>query len=100
MFLKQVKTTQEEPHQSNLRLSRLHWLKLSRRSFISQGYVSNLRVGVQAMIKQKRKPACKPITRGAWPPTSRSYFLFFFLLLNKPKILLIVAFWYSKISHV
>lgn len=97
MFLKQMKTTHGEPHQTNLRLSRLHWLKLSGGPFISRGHAINLRVGVQAMTKQKGKPECEPVTRGAglqYQGASSFYFL------NKPKILLIIGFGDLNIPHV
>lgn len=55
MFLKHMKTTHGEPHQTNLRMSILRWLKLSGGPFISRGHSINLRVGVQAMTKQKGK---------------------------------------------
>lgn len=60
-----------------LRLSRLHWLRASGRSLISKGHAINLRVGVKAMTKQKRKLKYKPVTKEVGAPMSRNLISFF-----------------------
>lgn len=81
-----LKTNENHPRGAlpTLRLSRLHWLGLTRRSFISKDHAINLRVGVKAMTKQKRKLKYKPVTKRVRAPASRNLFPFF---VNRPKIL-------------
>ena len=66
------KTNENHPRGAspNLRLSRLHWLRLSGRSLISKGHAINLGVGVRAMTKQKRKLKYKPVTKAFGAPMS------------------------------
>lgn len=73
-----LKTNENHPRGAlpTLRLSRLHWLRLSERSFISRSHAINLRVGVKAMTKQKRKLRYKPVTKGVGAPVSRNLFPF------------------------
>lgn len=73
-----LKTNENHPRGAlpTLRLSRLHGLRLSRRSFISKGHAINLRVGVKAMTKQKRKLRYKPVTKGVGAQYQETYFLF------------------------
>lgn len=73
-----LKTNENHPKGAlpTLRLSRLHWLRLSGSSFISKGHAINLGVGVKAMTKQKRKLKQVPVTKRLGAPASRSYFLF------------------------
>lgn len=77
-FFNVPKTNENHPRGAlpTLRLSRLHWLRLSGRSFISKGHAINLRVGVKAMTKQKRKLKYKPVTKRAGAPALRSLFPF------------------------
>lgn len=67
-----------------LRLSRLHWLRLSGRSFISKGHAINLRVGVKAMTKQKRKLRYKPVNKRGRNASIKKLISFF---VTRPKIL-------------
>lgn len=74
-----LKTNENHPRGASptLRLSRLHWLRVSGRSLISKGHAINLRVGVKAMTKQKRKLKHKPVTKGVGAPISRNLISFF-----------------------
>lgn len=65
-----------------LRLSRLHWLRLSGRSFISKSHAINLRVGVKAMTKQKRKLRYKPVNKRGGSSSMKKLISFF---VNRPK---------------
>ena len=95
MFLKQMKN-HPRGASPTLRLSRLHWLRLSRRSFISKGHAINLRVGVKAMTKQKKKLKCKPVTEGIDAPISGNLLFPFCVCVNRPKCsLLTISFFGS-----
>lgn len=59
-----------QPEFVQIALAKIKWRLIHHR-----GHAINLRVGVQAMTKQKRKPECN---KRDGPPVSRSYFLFFF----------------------
>lgn len=72
-----LKTNENHPRGASptLRLSRLHWLRLSEASFISKGHAINLRVGVTAMTNQKRKLEYKPVAKGLTLLCQIPYFL-------------------------
>lgn len=73
-----LKTNENHPRGAlpTLRLSRLHWLRLTGRSFISKGHAINLRVGVKVMTKQKRKLRYKRVSKRLEAPVSRNLFPF------------------------
>ena len=84
-----LKTNENHPRGASptLRLSRLHWLRLSGRSFISKSHAINLRVGVKAMSKQKKEAEVQACNERNWSANVGNllfpffFFFFFFFLI-------------------